>query len=500
MTSQAYKNFIFSENNLLKIISGISIMMYFANFFTFLSGTINIFNSYDTLNLNMSLDSVIFFFRSNYSVITLFINSIFFLIIFRENNYYNYFLFTILSLLYIPQIFGFISNTFFYNSYNVQSFTTLLFTFSAILNIINIFSLPKYKFTKLIMFIPIFALIFQFVIYFSKYSIWEIQYGGFTFNIKLFNKVYEVYFNSNGLGRTATIFYAFSIFYLFSVKSKAKIILFYSISFILSFFILSLAGRFNTLGLIFLNIFVIIFNFQKIKNNWHITLLSILILIFLVNGYKELQRERLYEENIKLKKTEDISSIIKAHKTNNSIIRQTPSNVMNTELERYISNNIFLQEEEVIDKSNIYKIYSKLNNLSTGRLSKWFFIATTNNRYLFGFGPNMDRVFFEKSIIKVIDKKPIDLIGANDSASGIMYQYISSGLIGIVGLVIFLIITFFNIIKNFKTYKSTIDRIYIAIFFLITFRVIFENGYIIYGIDFLVFLIAISNIYQKKLN
>ena len=83
---------------------------------------------------------------------------------------------------------------------------------------------------------------------------------------------------------------------------------------------------------------------------------------------------------------------------------------------------------------------------------------------------------------------------------GIMYQYISSGIIGI-GLLIFFIITFFNIIKNFKTYKSTIDRIYIAIFFLITFRVIFENGYIIYGIDFLVFLIAISNIYQKiKLN
>ena len=61
MTSQAYKNFIFSENNLLKIISGISIMMYFANFFTFLSGTINVFNFYDTLNPNISLDSVIFF-------------------------------------------------------------------------------------------------------------------------------------------------------------------------------------------------------------------------------------------------------------------------------------------------------------------------------------------------------------------------------------------------------------------------------------------------------
>ena len=84
----------------------------------------------------------------------------------------------------------------------------------------------------------------------------------FKFNIKLFNKVYEIYFNSNGLGRTATIFYAFSIFYLFSVKSKAKIILFYSISFI-GFIILSLAGRFNTLGLIFLNIFVIIFNFKN---------------------------------------------------------------------------------------------------------------------------------------------------------------------------------------------------------------------------------------------
>ena len=129
MTSQAYKNFIFSENNLLKIISGISIMMYFANFFTFLSGTINVFNFYDTLNPNISLDSVIFFFRSNYSVITLFINSIFFLIIFRGNNYYNYFLLTILSLLYIPQIFGFISNTFFYNSYNVQSLYNFAFHF-----------------------------------------------------------------------------------------------------------------------------------------------------------------------------------------------------------------------------------------------------------------------------------------------------------------------------------------------------------------------------------
>ena len=165
---------------------------------------------------------------------------------------------------------------------------------------------------------------------------------------------------------------------------------------------------------------------------------------------------------------------------------------------------------EVIDKEYIdilmkdgnlelSKTYDFLNNLSTGRISKWNFVYKYHNKKIIGYGPNMDRIFFSENI-SFNDQKPVSksIIGANDAASGIVYQYVSSGLIGLIGIIIFYLIIIINFI-NKKLYleKSVNERIFISIFILLTLRIIFENSYMIFGIDYLFMIIGLQVLTKK---
>ena len=567
--------------NLLGLIS---VLIFFGNFFSFLGGSITIFHSgLSNFTNEISLNDLVDFLRSNYSIISLLINIIItFFLIWKKFKFNKLFIFC-LSILFMPQIISMLINKLFYDFFNIQSFTTITYMLSAAICIINIFTLRNSIYFKYIFIVPFLALFFQLLIFFYHYSFFEIQYGGYNFEIIFGGKVYSLYFNSNGLGRSTTLIYAFSIFHFFNSDTKFKKIFYYIISFFTLFVVFNLSGRFNTLMILLLNFVVFIYYYKTIfkLKNFIFFIFSIFLIVLCVNLYKNNQKEQYKEEIINTKGSaaeKKLENEYQSFKINNTFIRTKPTSVRETDLELLIlksritiakiieklkldrsltmklrKNNIktyndlkninekniskiqnintlfFIDESilkilikevnrieenfnlnEVIDKEYIdilmkvgvpelSKTYDFLNNLSTGRISKWNFIYKFHNKKIIGYGPNMDRIFFSENI-SFNDQKPVtkSIIGANDAASGIVYQYVSSGLIGLIGIIIFYLIIIINFI-NKKLYleKSVNERIFISIFILLTLRIIFENSYMIFGIDYLFMIIGLQVLTKK---
>ena len=198
-------------------------------------------------------------------------------------------------------------------------------------------------------------------------------------------------------------------------------------------------------------------------------------------------------ENFTIYKTQLIKDKIK----NNSASK--------TDLLIYESNNDFFRNsieinanDKITDNKEVQilinknSLIKKLNNISTGRISKWLNILLTHDKQILGIGPNMDRLYFRDNVYYT---------GADDAASGILYQYISSGIIGIICLILFYY-RLFKIIKNFKPNNKDRNIYYISllIFIYLSFRICFENGFIIFGIDLLLMLASIGIIvfYHEK--
>ena len=80
---------------------------------------------------------------------------------------------------------------------------------------------------------------------------------------------------------------------------------------------------------------------------------------------------------------------------------------MNTEVDRYIVNNLFERE------SNVKKIIINYNYLL--KIIQMAIYSNDKQQIFICFGPNMDQA--ERSLIDMTYTKPIDLIGANDSIS-----------------------------------------------------------------------------------
>ena len=163
----------------------------------------------------------------------------------------------------------------------------------------------------------------------------------------------------------------------------------------------------------------------------------------------------------------------KTYVVNNNLLKLSNNGVFDTEIEVllnhpvgiYQGNKTYSKIRKIIyktaEKISKTKLFFKLNNYSTGRLSKWLFILVYNDRIILGHGPNMDRNFYSDQIQKTKMKyvgppdqsftKPGQTIqGANDSASGIFYQYIAGGMVGMIGLILFFIIIAIKIIDNTK--------------------------------------------------
>ena len=476
-----------------EILLIIAIIIYFGNFFAFLGGSITLFdiNQINQLSKNLSFINILDFLRVNYSILGLTANVIIFIIVLKFNKveYINLFSITLL-LLFIPQILGFLNFFFKNEEFDIQSFSMLLQIFSGLLNILNIFILKtdaNKKYIKLLFIIPLVGLIFQFLLFFSNYSFLDLEYGGYNLILNVGSKSYNLYFNSNGLGRTCAIFYIFSIFFYFELKSIPKKIISMFVSLFFLFIILVLSGRFNTLGIILINLILIFYYNKQIIRDWFILSICLLFTVLSVDLHKNIKKKLLIKNE-----GQNSIQVVSYEKNNSSLFRNT--NNISTELEQILK--ITNKDSDGGAEKNII---SKINDLSTGRLAKWIFITMHNENYYFGQGPNRDRIFFSSKISEILSSESVSLIGASDAASGIFYNYLTAGIFGIICMIIFYLILFKVLLKKLLKQESDyFFKVYSTIFLFLTFRVLFENGYFIFGIDFLILLISCLVIINKK--
>ena len=155
----------------------------------------------------------------------------------------------------------------------------------------------------------------------------------------------------------------------------------------------------------------------------------------------------------------------------------------------FIPNNLIKDNllKDILD--NLIK--DNLDNISTGRLDKWKIVSihminSKIKNILFGNGPEFDR--------KIINKE------GNDAANGLIYLLLCGGLFGLFSFFI-IIKKYLKIILNAFVNKKNLDNdVYlcfsICCIISLSLRSLVENGFFVYGVDFL--LIVSSFFYTVK--
>lgn len=157
------------------------------------------------------------------------------------------------------------------------------------------------------------------------------------------------------------------------------------------------------------------------------------------------------------------------------------------------NNRLFFFQGELkhynFNKDNLIK--DNLDNISTGRLDKWKIVSihminSKIKNILFGNGPEFDR--------KIINKE------GNDAANGLIYLLLCGGLFGLFSFFI-IIKKYLKIILNAFYNKKNLDNdVYlcfsICCIISLSLRSLVENGFFVYGVDFL--LIVSSFFYTVK--
>ena len=182
----------------------------------------------------------------------------------------------------------------------------------------------------------------------------------------------------------------------------------------------------------------------------------------------------------------------------------------------------------------ILSLFLLLDNFSTGRINKWIFLTQEiykNKSHIFlgAGGPQTDRLIFLESYHNYQEnlnnagykQKPVE--GSSDpqdyedqgqeAANAAIYSLVSAGILGlsiylsIIFLLIFLLYKiFFKINKNYSYHRS--EDIYFKYSLLVTILLILrsflENGFMVWGIDHLFFLMCASYVcnyyYSNKKN
>ena len=291
----------------------------------------------------------------------------------------------------------------------------------------------------------------------------NISYGGGS--IRFYGKQLY-YLNSNGFSRYLVFIYI--IFFCKFIFSKKN----YSIKFLIplifiSSLIFTYEGRVNIFTLIILNLFIFFYSINIKKKIISFVILLILPILF-----------SNYIKNIRDYKGE----IINLKKILNFNIRTTR-----------------LQQEGKTFTLKQYFDHAAVssNDLTTGRMSKWKEILEydqTVTNYIFGNGPEFDRV--------ILEKKDLILFG-NDAANSLLYLYLCGGFIGLFIILIFglyQLYLFYFALVNLSKINDIYFSICIKIFIFVALRSFFENSYVSWSIDQIIFILTALywNKYLKK--
>jgi hypothetical protein len=371
--------------------------------------------------------------------------------------------------LFISQLIGFLNaylnNKIIFKENNVEAIYYLTSASAYILLLFN--NRKNYNFLSKANIIQIIILLLVLLTFLFNSK--NISYGAVQIIIKIellnFEKLYIA--NSNGLGRISAIL-ALIFFTIFIYKKKSNFFIFI-IATIFGGICFAYEGKFNIIIFISLIIYIIVNSNYKNKIYLFIFFIFSSTLLYLANyNYKKnlitsedvaLERRELknFEYNtariinIQINNDLEIISLIRAHHNYNNF--------------KYIIENKFTK---------------KFNDYLTGRVNKFIFFSMYNQNFLLGTGPMSDRAVANLN----------DYRTNNDSASGITYTYLTSGILGL----IILFYLYYNLIKIFLNQKIKIplNIIFIkSLILLILIRSLIENSFTVWGIDFSVIALSI---------
>jgi len=364
----------------------------------------------------------------------------------KKINFKKYIIFYILIGYFISQVYGL-----FFSSNEIQNISFIISSITTILTIIlidNFFSKNEKKNFLILSFVILNVVFFlTFSPLFIKYLNGGSIYGGFITSEALFNKVSP---RSSGLARMALIILILIEFFELSYfKNYSKKIFFLKLVFLTFIFL------FQSRTIIFLTIlsYLIIFlNKNKItfKNFLKFTSLHILIPITLfylfstLNSYQFTKRSYIIDDK-ELSYIEHLNS----------------------------------------DELNIFRVMSE-GDISSGRFSDWNEILNriSGKNIFYGFGAQGDRYLIKQS-----------------ASNGLIYAYSSSGLIGLIFFITFLIMVGLKTIKIFiYQFKKNIEEIlHCIIISLLSLRTILETSYAVFGVDLILFTLALSFIFDNNI-
>jgi hypothetical protein len=395
------------------------------------------------------------------------------------NSNFNLFLITTLFFFQLIGLLNaYFNNKFIFNYTNLESVYYLISASAYLLLLFN--NKENYHFLRKANIIQIIILLLVLLTFILNAK--QIMYGAVFFKIKIellnFEKIYIA--NSNGLGRISLIL---ALFFLIISISKSN--LNYFIFTIATFFggiSLAYEGKFNTLMLIALVIYIIVNSNYKNKIYLFIFFIFFSLSIYLINyNYQK------YLISVQLTKDQKKEQLLYFEHNSNRIINiQNNNDVLIINLIRAHPN---YNDFQYLIENEFTK---KINNYSTGRLNKFFFYFLYNQNFILGTGPMSDRTIANINDYKV----------NNDSASAITYTYLTSGILGLI-LLVYLYNNLIKIFFNVKTKKVQFSKIYIkSLILLIFMRSLIENSFTVWGIDFCVLLLSIVTIeyYGKEIN
>ena len=256
-----------------------------------------------------------------------------------------------------------------------------------------------------------------------------------------------------GLSRMMVLI-LFFLFYFFLIKQKYFLLI---PIIIINFFIYGGQSRGSFIGVVLLYLnYIFFFKEKKISKFLIIVTTLVLPIIF-------------YETTLKIK-----------NYLNN-----------NTEINIYLNNkNRFL-----------YDPSKDADALSTGRLTIWSrtLKIIEQDRNFIGAGPQADRILLKKDKLNINPQERH--FWDNNVSNGILYSFLSGGIISFVLFTLIYFLIFFEIYKSIfikKIYHKNNPYINFSIMTLVflSFRSFFENSYAVFGIDSLFVCIAYSILYR----
>jgi len=388
--------------------------------------------------------------------LTIFSINLFILIFNKKKNIGNsiYFYFFLIPIAYLLGLVNLFIDT--PNEKNMEFFYHFTFILQMIntLVILNNFSKIDGVDEAILLKVNLLLIFIYIIIIFTTYDFSNLA---FQYHINFLNQ--KILTNQNGVSRILSILSIFISCYYFIKKKGAYLLL------IINFLIINTESR-QGITLIIVQLLIIIFCYHKselIKKFLQYSFLLIIIplglSLFLKNN---LQKNRLF--------------MFQGDLNNIAILKDNP--------------RMHLEK----DNPQMHLDMTKFNLFTTGRLEKWdtastHIINSKIKNILFGNGPEFDRKIETPSG------------GKGDVANGILYTFLCGGLLGLLFFFILIKKILKIILYAFYNKQKLNTDVYfcfsVCCIISLTLRSLIENGFHVYGVDFLLITSSIFYLIKK---